>query len=139
MGATAKKYDLVRGGIHHKLSLEVRHLIRQKDAYNLCNCTYITYMQRLLFLPFDYKFSIGHQFSDIVVLNVDVLGTGLALSILCQDDARFVVTVKDATARILCEFTEATKRIMSVTETSSKIHEPLTYEEAISDPVHTCK
>ena len=89
--------------------------------------------------PFDDKFSIGHQFSDLVVLNVDVLGTGLALSILCQDDARFVVTVKDATARILCEFTEATKKIMSVTETTSKIHEPLTYEEAISDPVHTCK
>lgn len=54
--------------------------------------------------PFDYKFSIGHQFSDIVVLNVDVLGTGSALSILCQDDARFVVTVKDASVDGVCYF-----------------------------------
>lgn len=28
------------------------------------------------------------------------------------------------------------EKIMSVTETSSKVHEPATYEEAISDPIH---
>lgn len=32
---------------------------------------------------------------------------------------------------------ETVEKEMSATETSSKIHEPLTYEEAISDPVHS--
>lgn len=29
------------------------------------------------------------------------------------------------------------KKIMSMTETSSRVHEPKTYEEAITDPIHS--
>lgn len=32
---------------------------------------------------------------------------------------------------------ESVEKIMSITETSSKVHEPKTYEQAISDPIHT--
>lgn len=44
--------------------------------------------------PFNNEFTIGDQLSDIVVLNIDVFGPGLAFGILCEDDAGLVVSVE---------------------------------------------
>lgn len=50
--------------------------------------------------------------------------------------------VNGGTARIIGEgyipdHTDSGERIMSITETSSKIYEPATYEQAISDSIHS--
>lgn len=43
--------------------------------------------------PLNYKLAICDQLSDIMMLNVDVFGSGLALGILCEDNTGFVVSV----------------------------------------------
>lgn len=42
--------------------------------------------------PLDREFILRHQLSNIMMLNINVLGTGLALHILGKDNACFVVT-----------------------------------------------
>ncbi len=43
--------------------------------------------------PFDYKLPVGNQLSDVIVLDVDVLCPRLALRVLGNNDAGFVVSV----------------------------------------------
>lgn len=42
---------------------------------------------------FDYKFAFDDQFSDIIILNIDVFGFSLIFGIFGANDAGFIISI----------------------------------------------
>lgn len=45
--------------------------------------------------PLDFNIFVGYQFANIVVLNIDVFGGGLAFNVFHQDDTCFIIPIED--------------------------------------------
>lgn len=53
---------------------------------------------------FDLKLSICNQYSNIIMLNINMLSRGLAISIFCQDSTYFIIAIKNTSVNRFCNF-----------------------------------